>query len=198
MILAPLAALVAAGSAFAPCPAAECGPAALDEHARVVLRIEEMHASIENRSHAPVLIALGNQGREASRFLWLPAGARLDQTFPRGARGLEIEVVQQGEAGWTSSGALRFEPEQAGPLESALLPDGSAHAMQDGRGIAPAGTQSILPSRAFRLLSLPSGGTSGSLPESDGSPLHVPVPQPSNRPSGDKPPKLEEKPLPPV
>lgn len=196
MILAPLAALVAVGIVPLPCQTAHSTPGASEERAAVVLRVEEMQASVENQGPSAVLLAFASHGREALHFRWLPAGARAQSAFPRGARGLEVEVVQRGPAGWTSTGALRFEPSSEGPLETAVLADGSTVATEGGRGLPRASVPSLLPARAFRLLGLPPQHLTTDLPAS--APLHVPVPQPTNRPSGDKPPKLEDKPLPPV
>lgn len=190
MILACLT-TAALGGALPPVTADE--PAA---RTALVVRIEQTRLQLENPGAEPVLLLFALEGREPQIARWLAPGASVAESFARGAtRGMELEVVQPTAAGLVSSGALELDA--PGPGETRALwvqQSGVVLGALNGEPIAPVvPDHSLLPAGAQHLLAPP--GTE--LPMRV-DPLHVPVPQSNGGSSGDKPPRLEKRPLPPV
>ena len=163
----------------------------------LAVAFDETHFSAQNLDEVPLLLTFASVNREVETAFWLPAGWRYEEDFPRGTLdGVQLEVFATRPDGWMASGALALEsfaPDGSGQLwvlscGHAVIRGGEGESLVE---LTPAG--SLLPPRVVSFLRRPEPHAHAA-PE----PLHVPVPRPIDAPKGDKPPKLEKKPLPPV
>jgi hypothetical protein len=121
----------------------------------------------------------------------LLAGGEMAFSFPAHALAdFEVEVASKTHGAWSHTGLFK--------LEGLNTHEGSLVWIESNTGRATAWLET-----SGESLALDSGGSE--LPNrvvetirEDDSPTHVPVITPSDHPSGDLPPKLEERPLPPV
>jgi hypothetical protein len=121
----------------------------------------------------------------------LLAGGEMAFSFPADALAdFEVEVASKDRGVWSNTGLLKLQGlnSHEGSLVWIEVSSGRASAwLETGGGSLPLESgASELPGRVVETIR-----------ESD-FPTHVPVITPSDHPSGDLPPKLEDKPLPPV
>ncbi len=121
----------------------------------------------------------------------LLAGGEMAFSFPADALAdFEVEVASKDRGVWSNTGLLK--------LDGLNTHDGSLVWIESNNGRASAWLES-----SGSYLPLESGASElpGRVVETireTESPTHVPVITPSDHPNGDLPPKLEERPLPPV
>ena len=162
------------------------GPVQTTTRIELVARVGETRFAAFNPGDEPQVLLLGNVGGAAPRALLLAPGASFEARFPAelGA-GLSLEILSRTPAGLSTTGALSFADLSAAQHEALWIqssPDGSFAWGQKGEAFAvvPAiGSLSALP------------------PPAAAAAPHVPVITPSKGKSGDLPPRLEDKPLPP-
>lgn len=124
----------------------------------------------------------------------IPPGGRFTSTFSRAAlEGLRLEVAHRVEGIWMTSGNF----------DLAAVADSAADAVWVQRGTSPAAWREL--GEILTLITTEPTGLPAWLPmptvdESTPplQPLHIPVVSPVDRPQGDVPPVLDERPLPPV
>jgi len=163
----------------------------------LVFEIDETHLCARNRLDEPMMLVFSGDDPDLSTLFWLQAGSRYDEHFQRGTlEGLRVDVLWLGDDGWTATGALDLPDGSASSSRLTVLTSG--HALVDegdgnGQRLAfAAGT--LLPQSFRRIVNSPEEGRLFLAP----APRHVPVQTPTDKPRGDKPPKLDKKPLPPV
>lgn len=194
------ATFLALSGAVAPPPQADIAGSvawAFRAHEALVFEIDETHLSAQSRLDEPLLLIFSGDDPDLSTLFWLPAESRYDEHFQRGTlEGLRVDVLWLGAEGWTATGALDLPDGSASPSRLTVLTSG--HALVDegdgnGQRLAIA-AGSLLPQAFQEVVSFPEDGRLLLAP----APRHVPVQTPTDKPRGDKPPKLEKKPLPPV
>lgn len=200
MILASLTIVLSGGAPLLSAPwEASSPPPETCSEASLTVRVEETRFTAVNTSIEPLLLAFACGRHEPELVFWLPPHGRVESAFPSGSMSdVQIEVVQRSSNGWTSSGAWELSlPTFARARDAWAFPSGVVLAASEGEPIAreiPFG--SLLPAHLAPFVSAPGSESDSSLPSA--APLHVPIPPPSEKPAGDKPPKLEDRPLPPV
>lgn len=175
------------------------GDAVLPERAALQIEIGESHFMARSLTEAPLLVVFASEDDRVQTSFWLAAGGQYDEDFPRGTlAGLELEVARPIAQGWLTSGALDLDLEAPeGASRMWVLECGHA-VTAEGEGetlsvVAPAGSH--LPPQ----LNLVTGEQVDAAAKAEAhEAFHVPVVTPSEKPKGDKPPKLRKKPLPPV
>jgi hypothetical protein len=167
------------------------------EGARAVLSLEETHLRIECRSAEPAILLVGEPGSPPRLCLPLGPGLVLDSDFARGALdGLRFELFLLEEGAWHTSGALELPRASAGATTTTWIEaQGAAFQAVEGGSIAALpGGASLAPRHAAAL-----GADDGaSEPPAPAVPLHVPLPEPSGKNHGDRPPEIGPDPLPDV
>lgn len=160
----------------------------------LTLVVEETRLSLASTSLEPLLLLVVGREEAPRVAAWLPCGVELETSFARGALdGLRFEVVQHVAGAWRSTGTLSFPAAGADGAEIAwVFPSGVAlSASADGPITPLLAGGSVLPLSGAPWAATPAGNAAP-------TPLHVPVPEPSDRPEAGTPPKLEKRPLPPV
>lgn len=127
----------------------------------------------------------------------LAPGSQVSWTFPRHAlNGIELEVVSLENGAWHHTGAMPLSQVLDNGAENLWIQSAGAHSlawMQIGTRLALFQSEDDLLPSAIQALDGESATNASEL-----APTHVPVITPSDKPTGDAPPKLEERPLPPV
>lgn len=166
--------------------------------AEVGLYVTPTHLSARNFSEMPQVLALRDAQTGLRALVALDPHARLEFSYPREAlEFVQLEVLCLGARGWNTSGALDLGAaltsgaqtiwiQHAGQRTFAWLQLGAQLTTVDA-------TDSVLPET---LRPVPETGNAALSPAC--APAHVPVITPSDPPSGDAPPKLGQRPLPPV
>jgi len=127
----------------------------------------------------------------------LPAGAELVYSFARDSLdGIDLEIAVRNARGWYGTGALSLAALLAHQADFVWVQNAGARSLvwlQNGTELA------LLEPRG-RILPPPIKQTTDDVFDDAPIPvpMHVPVITPSDTPKGDSPPKLEQKPLPPV
>lgn len=163
----------------------------------LVVEIDETHLCAQSFSDFAMLLVFAGDDPDLSTVFWLHAGSRYEEEFSRGTlAGLRIDILMQEEGGWRTTGALALQDDSTSSNRLRVLSCGHA-LVDDGEGNelrmeSPDG--SLLPLQFQEIAEGPPAHHLHLAP----SPRHVPVQTPTDKPRGDKPPKLEKKPLPPV
>ncbi|HIG10075.1 MAG: hypothetical protein ABGY71_08855 [bacterium] len=191
------AAILASLSLASPAPAAAPlapVPAVLEVH------YSNTHLQLRSLTGEPLLVIFSSASSGLETVFWLSPGGQYDEEFPRGTLfGLDLEVVQDSQLGWITSGAIAFDPKSFGVTDSLWVQPCGHSVMQSGSGgpafgLAPG--QSHLPAELGVLGPDEAHATSGGGHAEPA--FHVPALTPTNKPKGDHPPRLRKKPLPPV
>jgi hypothetical protein len=166
--------------------------------AQVGLHVTPTHLSARNFSATPQILALSDAQTGQRALVALDPHTRVEFSYPREAlEFVRLEVLSLGLRGWNTSGALDLGAaltsgaqtiwiQQAGPHTFAWLQLGAQLSTLDANG-------SVLPESLRPALQ---SGQDELAPAC--APAHVPVITPSDTPDGDAPPKLGQRPLPPV
>ena len=161
----------------------------------VVMEVSETHFQADNLGLRDYVMVLGTAEHGPLSHTLLHAGTSVDFTFPKGLLdGVFVEFLAPHAAGWLATGAM--------PLGELAQERPTSVWLQRSNEFLNAWIERV---SGFDLWS-----SMGALaPPSPNRPrseakrpthdaLHVPVVDPTDDPDGDKPPVLEEKPLPPV
>lgn len=142
-------------------------------------------------------VFLFNDCQSISTVLFtLPAGCDVRWSFPGQAlTGVQIEVVSLRNGAWHDSGTLPLEDVITHGAQALWVQTTDAHSLswlQVGNDL------SLLPAQGDLLPLAVQACNNPDVANTLYEPAHVPVITPSDHPTGDLPPKLEDKPLPPV
>ncbi len=179
---------------FAISPAASGGVLEAQACARVeiVARVGETRFLAVNPGELPQLLLFGDPARGVRAALVLPPGGEIESRFPTSAlEGLALELVSSTPAGLASSGAFWLEPLRDERYDAVLMagsPSGTLAFGERGGSV-----QALAPDCALTSLAASAGPIAASL-----LPAHVPVATPADKKNGDLPPRMENKPLPPM
>lgn len=149
--------------------------------AGLVLRLEETRLVAESRSLEPFVLVFAGPGRaHAMARTLLPGATLVAQHPPQGRVGVWLEVLAAQDGRLATSGALALD----GGTRLVVLE-------QDARGlhVAASDPAGLRRAQGFLKMQEPPAGT---------TPLHVPIPAPSEKSQGNTPPPVEKEPLPPV
>lgn len=162
-------------------------------HIVVGIQITATQFRARNLSSIPQIFVFKEAAGGEIALCPLSAGGEMLFSFPGDAfANLELEVVSRHHGAWSDTGLVKLGGLNAGA--------GSLVWIQSSTGRASAWLESqgdFVPLESSGS-ALP-GPVAESMREGESlPPTHVPVITPSDHPSGDLPPKLEERPLPPV
>jgi hypothetical protein len=163
----------------------------------MVVEYEETHVTFQSLSEADLFLVFAREDPELSTGFWLRSGTRYEEDFPRGTLdGVRFDVLIRDRGQWKTTGVLTLDSSPTYPGELWVLSCGHALAGEGGnRGLElenPDG--SLLPPSLLEVVDLPQDSHDLSAPRF----MHVPVQTPTDKPKGDKPPKLDKDPLPAV
>lgn len=166
--------------------------------AQVGLHVTPTHLSARNFSETPQVLALRDAQTGQRALVALEAHARLEFSYPRRAlEFVQLEVLSLGAHGWTTSGALDLAAALTSGAQTIWIQQAGRHTfawLQLGAQLTTLdATGSVLPEA---LRPAPQATDEALSPAC--APAHVPVITPSDTPNGDAPPKLGQRPLPPV
>jgi hypothetical protein len=161
------------------------------------IHVTPTHLTARNFSHLPQLLVFSDAETDLRTLRALEAGATLELDFARDAlTTARLELLHYSRGTWTPSGTF--------DLSTALTSGESTFWFQPVAGTIHTWSQSgatldLLESDETALpetLRPPTTATVATATTC--APTHVPVVTPGQRPKGDRPPKLERRPLPPV
>jgi len=149
---------------------------------------------LRNFTTRPQLCAFHDLESDAGAFVTLGPGARLEFQYPRAAlETLALEVIDVHRGVWRASGLVALDATLALGAQTIWIQHEGAYTwtwLQAGNELELHESEtSLLPERLRPVLEAKSPTC---------APTHVPVITPSDRPKGDRPPKIGPRPLPPV
>ena len=174
---------------FPPTTPPDCPPI----HAGI--HVTPTHLTARNFSHLPQLLVFSDAETDLHTLRLLDAGAALELDFARDALlHARLELLHYEHGTWTPSGTLDLSTTLSDG-ESTLWfqpVDGTLHTWsQTGASLELLENADTTLPENLRPPTTASVATAC-------APTHVPVVTPGQRPKGDRPPKLERRPLPPV
>lgn len=167
---------------------------------QAVVSTSPYNFTARNTSEVNQIFLFGTEdGRQVVPMV-VPPGGELDFPFPSGTpAGLALQIVSRDGPEWRSSSSLSLTPfRDEGSVAFWLeAPEIDASVwVTHIEGLHLMGAKSLLPSQLERHLGPRNPDRVDPMLLLE--PTHVPVITPSDKPSGDGPPVLEDKPLPPV
>lgn len=168
----------------------------------LLVQREETQLTALSRSSEPLLLLFASADRLTVAARVLRPGAALSSDFPRGAlRGAWFEVLLLSGDTWRTSGALALDDGRTPSGWTAVLASGAASSAADQSAGPPWRAESygtLVPAGFEQFLARTDVAPDQDAGSGRGDPLHVPVPDPLGRPPKGTPPKIEDRPLPPV
>lgn len=174
---------------LAPDAAAQASPSARLE---VVARVEAGRFVAVNLGERARLIVLADTLSSARAVVVLPPGGEFETRFPASAlEGLTFELIAPGAGSLSTTGVFSLPALRDARLDAVLVESSPRGVLVWGQ--RESSLQPLVPDRALSALAPGSGAALSSR-----GPLHVPVITPAGKKTGDRPPRLEQQPLPPM
>ncbi len=154
----------------------------------IVARVGETRFLAVNPGERPQLLVFGDPVHGVRASLCLPPGGEIESRFPTSAlEGVAFELVSWTPEGFTSSGAFWLDSLRDERFDAVLVAGSPNGTLTFGQ--RHGSLQQLAPDCALTSLA-------ATAPPS--LPVHVPVITPADKKTGDLPPRLEPKPLPPM